>query len=119
MIRVAINGFGRIGRCTFKQLIADDRFEVVGVNDLADIEDLAYLLKYDSVHGWYPRKVSTDGARLLVDDWLIGGRSEHDGSPEHGQEPPEDGVPPAAHGGEQASATDTRVRVAVPADLPA
>jgi glyceraldehyde-3-phosphate dehydrogenase type I len=68
MIRVAINGFGRIGRCTFKQLIADDRFEVVGVNDLADIEDLAYLLKYDSVHGWYPRKVSTQQDRLLVDD---------------------------------------------------
>jgi glyceraldehyde-3-phosphate dehydrogenase type I len=68
VIRVAINGFGRIGRCTFKQLIADDRFEVVGVNDLADLEDLAYLLKYDSVHGWYPRKVSTRESRLVVDD---------------------------------------------------
>jgi glyceraldehyde 3-phosphate dehydrogenase len=68
MIGVAINGFGRIGRCTFKQLIADDRFQVVGVNDLADLEDLAYLLKYDSVHGWYPRKVSTHEGRLVVDD---------------------------------------------------
>lgn len=67
MIKVAINGFGRIGRCTFKQLIDDDRFEVVGINDLADNDDLAYLLKYDSVHGWYPRKVSTDGDMLVVD----------------------------------------------------
>lgn len=67
MTRVAINGFGRIGRCSFKQFLADDRFEVVGVNDLSDHEELAYLLKYDSVHGWYPRKVSTTGDRLVVD----------------------------------------------------
>lgn len=65
-IRVGINGFGRIGRCTFKQLIADDRFEVVGVNDLADLDDLAYLLKYDSVHGWYPRTVTTEPGHLVV-----------------------------------------------------
>lgn len=67
VIRVAINGFGRIGRCTFKQLISDDRFEVVGINDLAELDELAYLLKYDSVHGWYPRKVSEDGTNLIVD----------------------------------------------------
>ncbi|MGH8916448.1 MAG: type I glyceraldehyde-3-phosphate dehydrogenase [Acidimicrobiia bacterium] len=67
MTRVAINGFGRIGRCTFKQLVADDRFEVVGVNDLSELDELAYLLKYDSVHGWYPSKVSTSGERLVVD----------------------------------------------------
>lgn len=71
MIRIAINGFGRIGRCSFKQLIADDRFEVVAVNDLADLDDLAYLLKYDSVHGWYPRKVSTEENRLVVDDLAV------------------------------------------------
>ncbi len=67
MPRVAINGFGRIGRCTFKQLMADDRFEVGGINDLSDLDELAYLLKYDSVHGWYPRKVSTSNGRLIVD----------------------------------------------------
>ncbi len=66
-IRVGINGFGRIGRCTFKQLVADERFTVVGVNDLADLGDLAYLLKYDSVHGWYPRKVSHHDGLLVVD----------------------------------------------------
>lgn len=78
MIRVAINGFGRIGRCSFKQFISDDRFEVVGVNDLADLDDLAYLLKYDSVHGWYPRRVSTSGDRLVVDDQEVAFSSERD-----------------------------------------
>jgi glyceraldehyde 3-phosphate dehydrogenase len=70
-IRVGINGFGRIGRCTFKQLVADDRFEVVGINDLSDIGDLAYLLKYDSVHRWYPRKVSNDASTIVVDDHKV------------------------------------------------
>ncbi len=76
--RVGINGFGRIGRCTFKQLVADDRFEVAGFNDLADLEELAYLLKYDSVHGWYPRKVETDGKVLVVDGQRIQSTSERD-----------------------------------------
>jgi glyceraldehyde-3-phosphate dehydrogenase type I len=80
VIRIAINGFGRIGRCSFKQFMADDRFEVVGVNDLADPEDLAYLLKYDSVHGWYPRKVSTEADRLVVDEQEIAFTSEPDPS---------------------------------------
>ncbi len=65
-IRVGINGFGRIGRCLFKQLFRDDRFEIVGVNDLADLDDLAYLLKYDSVHGWYSQKVGFEEQALLV-----------------------------------------------------
>lgn len=70
-IRVGINGFGRIGRCTFKQLHEDDRFEVVGINDLANLDDLAYLLKYDSVHGWYSAKVGLDGNKLQVDEQEI------------------------------------------------
>jgi len=65
-IRVGINGFGRIGRCTFKQLLDDEHFEVVGINDLANLDDLAYLLKYDSVHGWYSGKVGLEGPNLLV-----------------------------------------------------
>jgi glyceraldehyde 3-phosphate dehydrogenase len=80
MIRVAINGFGRIGRCSLKQFISDDRFEVVGINDLADLDDLAYLLKYDSVHGWYPRKVSVSDDRLVVDGRKIPFRAERDPS---------------------------------------
>ncbi len=78
MTRVAINGFGRIGRCSFKQFIEDDRFEIVGVNDLAELDELAYLLKYDSVHGWYPRKVSTVGNELVVDDGTIPFTQERD-----------------------------------------
>jgi glyceraldehyde 3-phosphate dehydrogenase len=70
-IRVGINGFGRIGRCTFKQLLEDERLEVVGINDLADLSDLAYLLKYDSVHGWYKEKVSHEDGTLLVGDRRI------------------------------------------------
>lgn len=66
--RVAINGFGRIGRCLFKQLLDDDRFEVVGINDLSDLGDLAYLLKYDSVHGWYSSKVSRQEDHTLTVD---------------------------------------------------
>jgi glyceraldehyde 3-phosphate dehydrogenase len=76
--RIGINGFGRIGRCTFKQFVADDRFEVAGVNDLAELDELAYLLKYDSVHGWYPRKVSTSGDRLVVDGIEIPFTQERD-----------------------------------------
>jgi glyceraldehyde 3-phosphate dehydrogenase len=78
--RIGINGFGRIGRCTFKQLVADDRFEVVAINDLAALDELAYLLKYDSVHGWYPRKVSVDDGALVVDEHTIGFSSERDPS---------------------------------------
>jgi glyceraldehyde-3-phosphate dehydrogenase type I len=76
--RIAINGFGRIGRCTFKQLIADQRFDVVGVNDLADLDDLAYLLRHDSVHGLYPHDVSNRGDRLVVDDLEIPFTAEQD-----------------------------------------
>jgi len=78
MIRVAINGFGRIGRCVLRILEERAGVEVVGVNDLADLGDLAYLLKYDSVHGWYPRKVDNRDGKLIVDDRTIGFFSERD-----------------------------------------
>jgi glyceraldehyde 3-phosphate dehydrogenase len=65
-IRIGINGFGRIGRTVFKQLLQQDAFEVVGINDLAPHEDLAYLLKYDSVHGWNPAKISADESSIRV-----------------------------------------------------
>ncbi len=66
-IRVGINGFGRIGRLVFRVMAERDNFEVAAVNDLADAEALAYLLKYDTVHGRYPGKVSADGENLVVD----------------------------------------------------
>ena len=79
-IAVGINGFGRIGRCTLKHLLKDERFQVVGMNDLADIRDLAYLFKYDSVHRWYPQKVShtDDDSTFIVGDHHIPFFSERD-----------------------------------------
>ena len=50
MIRVAINGFGRIGRLVFRIMESDPEFEVVAINDLTDAEQLAHLLKYDTSH---------------------------------------------------------------------
>ncbi len=67
-IRVAINGFGRIGRLTFRNLHArSSEFEVVAINDLTDNEMLATLLKYDSIHRRFPGKVSFDAEHLIVD----------------------------------------------------
>jgi glyceraldehyde 3-phosphate dehydrogenase len=65
-IRVAINGFGRIGRITFRKLIENERIGVVAVNDLADTTILAHLLKYDSVHGRFPGIVTHNSDHLLV-----------------------------------------------------
>ncbi len=67
-IRVAINGFGRIGRLTFRNLHArSDEFEVVGINDLTDNKMLAHLLKYDSTHRRFPGTVEYDEENLIVD----------------------------------------------------
>ncbi|MEZ6095228.1 MAG: type I glyceraldehyde-3-phosphate dehydrogenase [Pirellulaceae bacterium] len=66
-IRVAINGFGRIGRLTFRNLMERaSEFEVVAVNDLTDNKMLATLLKYDSVHGRFPGTVESDSENLIV-----------------------------------------------------
>ena len=67
-IRVAVNGFGRIGRLTFRNLMSrPDEFDVVAVNDLTDNRTLATLLKYDSVHGRYPGEISFDEESIMVD----------------------------------------------------
>ena len=66
-IRVAINGFGRIGRLTFRNLMArGDEFDVVAVNDLTNNKTLATLLKYDSIHGRFPGTVGHDDENLIV-----------------------------------------------------
>ena len=66
-IRVAINGFGRIGRLTFRNLMArSGEFEVVGINDLTDNKTLATLLKFDSIHGRFPGTVDSDDKHLIV-----------------------------------------------------
>jgi glyceraldehyde 3-phosphate dehydrogenase len=66
-IKVGINGFGRIGRLVFRVMMEREEFEVAAVNDLADAESMAYLLKYDTVHGRYPGQVEVDGENLVVD----------------------------------------------------
>ncbi len=66
-IRIAINGFGRIGRAAFKIALEHPSLEVVAVNDLTDTETLAYLLRFDSVYGKYGRKVSHTAQELVVD----------------------------------------------------
>ena len=58
MIKVAINGFGRIGRPTFKKLIENKNIQVVAINDLTDNKTLAHLLKYDSIYGRYDEKIN-------------------------------------------------------------
>ncbi len=65
-IRIAINGFGRIGRAACKVALAHEDAEIVAINDLGDIENLAYLLRYDTVYGRYGSEVSVDGDFLVV-----------------------------------------------------
>lgn len=67
MARVAINGFGRIGRTFFRAAFMHPDIEIVSVNDLGSIENLAYLLTYDSVYGRSPFEVKVDGKDLVVD----------------------------------------------------
>ncbi|UII31996.1 type I glyceraldehyde-3-phosphate dehydrogenase [Fulvivirga ulvae] len=66
MTKVAINGFGRIGRLAFKSLLQKDNVEVVAINDLTDIATLAHLLKYDSIHGRFDGTVETTKDGLKV-----------------------------------------------------
>ncbi len=65
-IRVAVNGFGRIGRLVFRELMKDRRFAVMAVNDITNARTLAHLLKYDSVHGRFPGSVTVDRSDNLV-----------------------------------------------------
>lgn len=66
MTKVAINGFGRIGRLTFKSLLNNSDIEVVAINDLTDTKTLAHLLKYDSVHGRFPGTVEASNDGIIV-----------------------------------------------------
>lgn len=65
-MKVAINGFGRIGRLSFKRLLEKENVEIVAINDLADNATLAHLLKYDSIHGRFNGSVEADGDHLVV-----------------------------------------------------
>lgn len=80
MLRVAINGFGRIGRNAFKAGFGRSDIEFVAINDLTDTKTLAYLLKYDTVYGRYSHEVSHDGNHVIVDGKAIPSFAEKDPS---------------------------------------
>jgi len=71
MIKLGINGFGRIGRMAFRAALSRDDVQVVAVNDLLDVNHLAHLLKYDSVRGRFAHPLATEQDRLLVDGRVV------------------------------------------------
>ena len=79
-IKIGINGFGRIGRISFRAALKRDDVEVVAINDLLDVNHLAYLLKYDSVHGKLEDSIQTNESNLVVNGKSIRVTSERDPS---------------------------------------
>lgn len=79
-VKIGINGFGRIGRIVFRETHNRDNVEVVAINDLLDVDHLAYLLKYDSVHGRFAGKVEVKDGKLYVNDKYIRVTAEKDPS---------------------------------------
>ena len=77
-IKIGINGFGRIGRMVLRLSLARTDLEVIAINDLLDINHLAYLLKYDSVHGKINNNISIEGNSLNIDGQKIQITSEKD-----------------------------------------
>ena len=76
MTKVAINGMGRIGRAALKIILETPELELAGVNDIADIENIAYLLKYDTVYGKYNKTITTEPGKLIIDEVVIPYHSE-------------------------------------------
>ncbi|MES2410640.1 MAG: type I glyceraldehyde-3-phosphate dehydrogenase [Bacteroidota bacterium] len=77
-VKLGINGFGRIGRIVFRETYNRDNVEVTAINDLLDVDHLAYLLKYDSVHGRFAGKVEVKDGKLFVNDKHIRVTAEKD-----------------------------------------
>ena len=77
-IKIGINGFGRIGRLVFRSAMKQNDVTIMGINDLLDVNHLAYLLKYDSVHGKYDGTVEVEGNNLVVDGQTIRITAERD-----------------------------------------
>ncbi len=80
MIKVAINGLGRIGRATLKIVLENPQLELVAANDIISPDNIVYLLRYDTVYGRYDKPVSTNGSTLFVEDHKIHLFSERDPS---------------------------------------
>ena len=79
-IKIGINGFGRIGRLVFRATTERDNIQVVGINDLLDVDYMAYMLRYDSVHGKFQGEVSVEDGMLVVNGNKIRVTAERDPS---------------------------------------
>ncbi|MDO4782364.1 MAG: type I glyceraldehyde-3-phosphate dehydrogenase [Capnocytophaga felis] len=77
-LKIGINGFGRIGRLVFRAVYERPNVEIVGINDLQDVEYIAYLLKYDSVHGTFKGNVEVKDGNLVVDGKVVRITAEKD-----------------------------------------
>jgi glyceraldehyde 3-phosphate dehydrogenase len=77
-LKLGINGFGRIGRMVLRASLQNDDVEVVAINDLLDVDHLAYLLKYDSVHGTCTSSIEIDGGNLVIDGKTVRITAERD-----------------------------------------
>ena len=77
-MKVGINGFSRIGRLVFRAAINNPKVEIVGINDLIDVDYMAYMLKYDSTHGIFKGEISVDGGMLVVNGKKIRVTAEKD-----------------------------------------
>ena len=77
-MKVAINGFGRIGRLSMRYLLKNKNVQIVAINDLTDNETLARLFKYDSAQGIFPGKISADKKQIIVGSHKIAALSERD-----------------------------------------
>ena len=77
-MKIAINGFGRIGRNVFKAMLDRDGMDVVAINDITDTKTLAHLLKYDSAYGVYGKKIELDEENIIVDGKKIRVCAERD-----------------------------------------
>ena len=71
-IKVGINGFGRIGRLVFRAAMTRDDIEIVGINDLIDVDYMVYMLKYDTMHGRFNGTVEAKDGKLVVNGHEIG-----------------------------------------------
>lgn len=77
-LKIGINGFGRIGRLVFRATASRNNVDVVAINDLLDVEHLAYLLEYDSVHGRFDGTVEVKDGNLVVNGKTIRVTAERD-----------------------------------------
>jgi glyceraldehyde 3-phosphate dehydrogenase len=77
-MKIGINGFGRIGRLVFRAAINNPQVEIVGINDLIDVDYMAYMLKYDSTHGIFKGDIAIEGGNLVVNGKTIRVTAERD-----------------------------------------